>query len=504
MISRETAAEILRLYHAEGWRVGSISRQLGIHHRTVKRVLVAEGAARPNRAARPRMIDPYLPFIEEALRRYPKVPASRLFAMVRNRGYPGKRSQFCSIVAELRPRRLDPEPYLRLKTLPGEQAQVDWAHFGRLPVGRAARPLVAFVIVLSYSRAIYLQFFLSQSLSNFLRGHELAFQWFGGLSRVCLYDNLKSVVVERIGHAIRFNQQFMEFAGHCRFEPRPVAIARGNEKGRTERAIRYVRTSFFAARRYTSLDDLNRQALEWCSQTALDRRWPEDTSRTVREVFLEEQKVLMPLPENPFPCDERREVSVGKSPYLRFDLNDYSVPHDCVGKTLVVLASQSTVRALDGDQLVAAHERSYDRGAVVEDEQHIEALAAVKTAAGQHRRINSLSQAVPASIKLLQQLSSRGLPLARAAQDLTELLHCFGASALESAICEALQNDTPHLHAVRYVLERMRQEAGKSPALPLSLPDDPRVQNLVITPHSLSSYDQFDEENNNVEKTNRD
>lgn len=476
--------------------MGTIARQLGVHHRTVSRVIAREGEERLSQT-RPRMIDPYLPFIEETLAKYPRLPASRLYSMVCGRGYGGKPSHFRALIAELRPRHA-PEPYLRLRTLPGEQAQVDWAHFGRLQVGRAARPLVAFVIVLSYSRAIYLRFFLSQSLSNFLYGHECAFGWFGGVSRVCLYDNLKSVVVERIGNAIRFNSKFMEFAGHYRFEPRPVAIARGNEKGRTERAIRYVRTSFFAARRYRDLDDLNEQALQWCAATALERRWPQQTSRSVREVFIEEQAALLSLPANPFPCAERVEVSVGKSPYVRFDLNDYTVPPECVGKTLVVFATQNTVRILEGNEVVATHSRSFDRGAEVEDKRHIAALIAQKRAAGQHQRTNSLSQAAPSSSKLLEALSSRGLPLSRATKELTELMHTFGAAALEAAICEALSGDAPHQQAVRYILERKRKEAGKPPVLPLTLPDDPRVQNLVITPHSLSSYDQVrDEEDSN-------
>jgi transposase len=142
------------------------------------------------------------------------------------------------------------EAYLRLRTLPGEQAQVDWGHFGHLQIGRARRPLMAFVMVLSHSRMVFLRFFLDARMDSFLRGHALAFAAFGGVPRVLLYDNLKSAVLERVDHprgsAIRFNPTLLALAGHYRFEPRPVAPARGNEKGRVERAIRYIRDSFFA------------------------------------------------------------------------------------------------------------------------------------------------------------------------------------------------------------------------------------------------------------------
>jgi hypothetical protein len=390
--------------------------------------------------------------------------------------------------------RTQPEPYLRLRTLPGEQSQVDWGHFGQLEIGKAVRPLMAFVMVLSWSRVIFLRFFFSQALGNFLRGHQDAFSFFGGVTRVCLYDNLKSVVLERMGQAIHFNPQFMEFAGHCRFEPRPVAVARGNEKGRVERAVRYVRTSFFAARRFKDIDDLNTQALQWCKTEALQRRWPEDNARMIGDVFEEERPYLLPLPADEYPCDERAQATVGKCPYLRFDLNDYSVPHTHVQKSLMLLASPDKVRILDGDQVVATHIRSYDRGRQIEQPEHIEALAAVKAEAGQHRRTNLLSEAAPSTGKLLTRMGQRGLPLAGSTKQLLELLHTYGAESLEAAVREALLNQSPHPHAVRQVLERWRHESGKPPALPLSLPDDPRVNSLIFKPHNLTDYDNIQED----------
>ena len=491
-INSELRAEILRLYHAEKWRLNTIARQLRVHYSTVRRVIEQEGQVLP-RAKCARKVDPYLPFIEETLRLYPGLRASRLHAMVTERGYTGKAPQFRSIIAKLRGSR-HAEPYQRLRTLPGEQAQVDWGHFGRIEIGRASRPLMAFVMVLSYSRAIYLRFFVSQSTSNFLHGHEMAFLWFGGISRDCLYDNLKSVVLERTGKAIRFNSQFMDFAAHYRFHPQPVGVRRGNEKGRVERAIGYIRTNFFPARSFQDLADLNRQALLWCEGAALARCWPEDSRRTVGEVLLEERQHLLPLPQNGYPCHERCEVIIAKAPYARFDLNDYSVPPSMVQKTLVVAATTETVRILDGNTVVATHARCYDRGRTIEDKAHTEELSALKAVAGQHRRTNLLSEAVPSTAQLLTRAAERGEPLGRTTRQLQELLHAYGAAALESAIREALDNDLPNPHAVRLVLERHRSEAGKTAALPVSLPDDPRVRDLVLRPRGLGGYGKLQEE----------
>jgi hypothetical protein len=182
-----------------------------------------------------------------------------------------------------------------------------------------------------------LQFFLDARMESFLRGHIAAFQAWNGLPRMLLYDNLKSAVLERQGDAIRFHPTMLEFAGHYRYEPRPVAPARGNEKGRVERAIRYVRDSFFAARAFVDLGDLNAQASVWCNGQAADRICPADRELRVREAFAREQRQLLSLPDNPFVADEVVAVHVGKTPYARFDLNDYSVPHTHVQRTLTGL-----------------------------------------------------------------------------------------------------------------------------------------------------------------------
>lgn len=497
MIPPEVEAQIQRLYIVEKWPVGTIAHQLSVHHSVVTRVLGQAGM--PEAAvARPSIVDPYMPFILEKLKKYPTLTASRLYYMVKERGYPGRESHFRDIIRQHRPPRA-PEAYLRLKTLIGEQAQVDWGHFGRIVIGRAKRQLMAFVMVLSYCRAIFLRFFLGQNTENFLRGHEAAFAAWTGVPRVILYDNLKSAVLERYGDAIRFNPRLIEFSGHYRYEPRPVAPGRGNEKPRVERAIRFIRSRFFAAREWADVDDLNDQAEGWCHGEAMERRWPEDHRKTVAEAFEEEKSHLLPLPSNPFPTQERCDVSVGKSPYIRFDLNDYSVPHDFVARALTVSADLTTVSILDGTGVVASHPRSYDKGQQIEDPGHIARLVQAKRAGRKHRGMDRLHHAAPASGALLARLAERGQNLGSAVARLLRLLDAYGAEELQFAITEALQKDVPHPHAVGQVLERRRQEQGKPAALPLQLPDDPRVRDLTIQPHALDSYDRLQKGENDDE-----
>lgn len=490
MISADVAAQILRLHHAEKWTIGAIARHVHVHHGVVRRVLRTNGAAPAAGPPRPKRIDPFLPFVVDALARYPGIKASRLYAMVKERGFVGRPDHFRAVVATLRPKPAV-EAYLRLKVPPGEQAQVDWAHFGHVQCGRAKRPLMAFVMVLSWSRAIFVRFYLGQRLEYFLRGHVEACAAFGGVARLHLYDNLKSAVLCRHGAAIEFNPSFVRFAGHYRFEIRPVAVARGNEKGRVERAIQYLRTSFYAARSWRDLDDLNAQADRWCATAALDRPWPEDPTRKVREAFAEERALLLRPPETPFPVDERLEVHVQKTPYVRFDLNDYSVPHLLVGRTLVVVADLTTVRVLDGNDVVARHRRSFGAHEQIEDPAHVAALVEAKRGARRERGQDLLTRSCPSAAALLARLSERGGFLAAAVTTLLRYLDSYSAREVELAIQAVLKSDAAHPHAVRHVLETNRDAAGRPPALPLVLPDDPRVRDLTVRVHGLDAYDRL-------------
>ena len=487
-IDKGTRAEILRLYYAEKWKTGTIADQLGVHHSTVDRVLSDAGVPRQERRHRRSKLDPFLPFIRQTLAVYPKLAASRLYEMARERGYPGSQSHFRRLVARERPRPVA-EAYLRLKTLPGEQAQVDWAHFGKVRIGRAERRLMGFVIVLSYSRRTFLRFYLDAAMSNFLRGHIEAFEAWQGVPRELWYDNLKSVVAERQGNAIRFNPRFLEFAGYYRFLPKPVAIARGNEKGRVERAIRYIRDSFFAARSWRDIDDLNAQAEAWCNGIAADRPWPEDRSITVREAFERESDSLVALPGDPFPAHDRVEVTIGKTPYTRFDLNDYSVPHTHVRRTLVVVATLDEVRILDGSDVIARHPRSFDKDACIEIPGHIAELVRHKRQARRLRGQDRLFRAAPASERLLDEAARRGDNIGAIVATLLRLLDAYGAAELEAAVGEALERGVPHPNAVRQSLTRRREQRDKPPPIPVDLPNDPRLRDITVRDHDLTGYD---------------
>jgi transposase len=363
----EQHAEIRRLYYGEHWKVGTIAAALGVHHDTV-RVAIAHDMQGVRRGmCRATQLDPYLPFIRDTLAQYPRLRATRLFEMVKGRGYTGSVVQLRRAVRLIRPA-ATATVYRRLTTLVGEEAQIDWGAFGSIRIGRGVRPRSGFVMVLSYSRAIFALFTVDQTLESFLRGHVEAFQTWPGVPRTLVYDNLRSAVLERAGTAIRFHPRLLELAGHYHFAPRPCTPGRGNEKGKVERQIQYLRHAFFAARTFVDVADLNAQFRRWRDEIAHQRSHPEQRDRTIAEVLAEEQPRLLPLPAHPFETAVMRTVVSGKTPYVRFDRNHYSIPHTHVRRPLTLLASPTTVRIVTGTEEIARHTRSYDTAQIIEQE----------------------------------------------------------------------------------------------------------------------------------------
>jgi transposase len=483
MISPETRALIRRYFYAEHWRIGTIASELGVHPDTVCNAIESERFH--SASMRPSLADPYLGFVRQTLDEHPRLRATRIHAMLRDRGYTGSVVQLRRAVARLRPHKQ--EPFLQLHTLAGEQAQVDWAHFGHVMVGRAKRALSCFVMTLSYSRALYLEFFFDQTMENFLRGHVHGFAAWRGQPRVILYDNLKSVVLERRGDQIHFHPRLIELSGHYHFAPRPCQVRAGNQKGRVERAIRYVRDSFWAGRVFTTLAECNRQAWLWRDEVAHQRRWPGGDHRTVAEAFAEEQPRLLPPAQHPFPTECIVPVQSRKTIYVRFGLNDYSIPPQAVGRPLTLAASDTTVRILDGSVELARHVRSYDRHQLVLDPAHQDAVLALKRKAFHATPGGRLEQAVPESRQLLDLAFAQGESAGTQTAQLMKLLESHGAAALRRAIQEALARNTPRASSVAFLLRRQPRTAPAA----LDLSRHPHLATLHVRPQDLETYDQL-------------
>ena len=488
MITPAQRAEIRRLFYGEHWKVGTIAAQLGLHHETVRAAVERETSGFRRGACRPSMLDPYLPFIRDTLAQYPSLRATRVYEMVRQRGYPGSVIQVRRLVRRLRPE-TSRAVYRRVVTLAGESAQVDWGSFGKVRIGQGTRTVSGFVMVLGYSRAIAALFTLDQTLESFLRGHVAAFDALGGVARNLVYDNLRSAVLDRRGAAVQFHPRLLDLAGHYHFAPRPCTPGRGNEKGKIERQIQYLRHAYFAARPFRDIDDINVQFRRWRDEVAHRRRHPDQPDRSVADVWAEEKPRLLPLPANPSETDLVRAVRSGKTPYVRFDRNLYSIPHTHIRKPLTLLASATRIRILDGQNELANHHRTYNTGLTVEDPAHLEGLLAATRLANVHTTRDRLRAAVPATATLFERLAERGEALRPHATRLLALLDDYGPEELAKAVHIALERDALGAGSITHILETRRRQRGLKPPLRLTLPDRPGLRDLDVRSHDLESYD---------------
>jgi transposase len=297
---------LLAHYLEQGLSKSAIARQIGIDRRTINR-WIATGqldrevetgqVPRPYRKRPPTKLDPFKPIVEARLEKYPELTAVRLLEEIRAAGYSGGITQLKLFVQQARPRPA-PEPLVRFETEPGHQAQVDFAEFS-FPWGKR----YALLLVLGYSRLLWLRFYPKQDMRTLFSGLEEAFGFFGGVPKEILFDQMASVITRDLrdqGGRLIENAEFLRFAAHWGFHVRACRPYRAKTKGKVERPIRYLRESFVYARDFVSDDDLNAQAGTWLSTTANVRRHRTTRERPADRFIRDEQSMLQALAERPY------------------------------------------------------------------------------------------------------------------------------------------------------------------------------------------------------------
>jgi transposase len=486
-VNRAVAADIRRLYFAEHWKRGTIAAQLGVHFDTVVRVLGSfgpkAGAPRPDA----RVLDPYMPFIDQTLARHPRLVATRIHDMLVERGYQGSVRTLRRYVATHRPAPRN-EVFLRVETLPGEQAQVDWAHVGTLAVPGGRRPLWAFVMVLAYSRAMWAELVIDMGIASLRRSLVRASAFFGGSPRQWLFDNAKTIVVERAGDAIRFHPALLDLAARLHVQPALCAPRKPQEKGKVERAIRFLKERFFAARSFHSAAHGNAQLTDFLATIAHERPHPRWPDRRVAHVFEEEKPRLLALPD-PLPeIDSVAPVSVDKTAFVRVDTNRYSVPAIHARRTLALVADDHMIRLLDGATEVARHARSWGRHQTIELREHRAALVAEKKKARDLKGRDRLRVEVPEIEPMFGRWVDAGRNLGSMIGSTITLLDAYGTAVLRHVVADMLARGIHDRGAMAILCEqRRRRHDGPAPLL-LQLGD--HVVERDVIPHDLGGYDE--------------
>jgi transposase len=481
-------AEVLRLTYAEGLGIRAIARRLKMARKTVRVFLEGDRARKEAQPAVPRarLLLPFDGAIRQMLGETPDMNAPAMLERLRPLGYRGGITILRDRLRALRPR-AEREAFLTLDFPPGAAAQVDWADFGFALPG-CPRRVSAFVMVLCYSRYLYLEFTVSQAMGAFLRCMDRALRFFAGTTKVDIFDNMKTVVLSHTPSATVFNARFLEYARVRQFGAVACNVARGNEKGIVERPIGFVRERFWPGCRPSDLISLNVKAAAW-RDTFANNRVHEVTGKVPALVFEHEERPhLRPLRDVAFNTDDIDTATVSKTFRIRFDRNLYSVPPHLVDQTVLVRANDHQVSVFIGPKLVATHSRCWDTNKDIEDPAHRQKALTQKPRAKGNELPPSLAGLGPAGVQYLKILAAGTRSIRREMMRLTFLVELFGESATAAAIEDVMKTGHVGAEYVEYVL---RHKKGLTPAAaPLYL-GDPALDGIVLREPDLGLYDQL-------------
>lgn len=488
-MNAETWAEIRRLYFIEGLSKRKIAKIIKMDKKTITRAIKMNEytGKRIIQSKRPSKLDPYKKDIAELIERYKSISGQRVYEEITKKGYAGKTTILRDYLKDIRD--VKKEAFIRVETLPAEQAQVDWADCGTIRIGGHTRKLSCFVMVLSYSRLMYLEFTLSQRLERFMRCHINAFRFFGGVPKNILYDNLKTVVLVRFGREIRLNPRFEAFSGYYLFKPVICNPYSGHEKGRVESGIKYVKKNFLVGRDFKSFTHLKAQSIDWQDQIA-NLRIHGTTRKRPIDLYMLEKDILTALPDKDYDTSIAIATKSTKDCRVKFDANTYSVPFKYASTPLTLKATGDTVCVYNGITLIAHHKRSFEKYLSIEDPKHYEGLLSMKKKARKYK-IRDIFLSLGEEYKAyLTGMVSQELNISHHIEKILDMIDIYGKTEVLGAINHALKHEAFGSSYIKnIILQKRARENQKGIINPISIMGNDDFANTSIEERDLNLYD---------------
>ena len=485
MIDYATFQRIQHLHRVEQLTVVQIAHAIALDARTVRRWL-DEPRFRPRLCgARPSKLDPYKAYIRRLLEHHP-YSAAQILNRLREAGYVGGATIVKDYLQRVRPVRAP--AFLTLHFAPGECAQVDWGHYGSVPVGNTRRRLSFFVMVLCYSRLMYVEFTVSQTMEHFLGCHVNAFEAFAGrVPAKIMVDNLKSAVLQRsVGQAPVFNPRYADFARHHRFEIAPCNVRAGHEKGRVEAGVGYVKKNFLAGLDIPDFRALNPAARNWLDSVANVRIHGETHKRPL-DLFALERDQLRPLPELLYDIGAVHTVRASNRFRVSFDTNRYSVPAEYASQRLTLKSYPDRLCIYHHDRLLARHRRSYERHRDFEHPDHPRALLEQRRKATTQRLLQRFVSLTARADQYYRELEQRRLNPVHHVRKIVALSEIYGAQATARALDDAFEYGAFSSDYITNLLEARARSLPETSPLHLTRRSD--LLELELPKPDLSLYD---------------
>ena len=363
---------MIRDLHAQGLSIKAISKKTGFDRKTVRKYLNITSVPEPEkRAKKSSKLDEYNDYITTKLHEGPYT-ASRLYREIQEIGFTGKYTIVKDFIRKVRPE-YGVVAVLRYETKPGVQSQVDWSEFGRIEIDGKTKKLYCFNMILGYSRMRYIEFTLNIDVTTLIKCHLNAFRYFGGCTDEILYDNMKQVVIHRALKSpdSTWHSKFEDFYKYCGFIPRLCRPYRPQTKGKIENTIGYVRRDFFLGRDFSSLADLNNQAIDWLKRINLSVHGTTHEIPTER-YELEELRPIDNMPEYFIIREEIRKIS--RDCYISYLGNQYSVPYQLAGREATLQILDDKFSVIVGGNKICEHEVLAGNNRVSKNKEHFKGL----------------------------------------------------------------------------------------------------------------------------------
>jgi transposase len=435
MISYPVFCQIRELHEQKHLTVPQIADALSLDPKTIAKWVERRVYQARKCAQRPSKLDSFKGQIVAQLERHPYT-AQQLLQQLKTQGYAGGYSILKEFVRLVRPVRKP--AFLMLEFAPGECAQVDWGSFGFIPVGSTRRRLSFFVMVLCHSRMMYVEFTLSEGMEHFLSCHRHALEFFHGSPAKVMIDNLKVGVLDHPrGDQARFNPRYLDFAAHYGFRPVACQVAKGNEKGRVENGVGYVKKNFLNGLDIPGFTAVNPAARLWLDTVANVRLHGETHCKPL-DRFAQKKPLLRPLPAMPYDCAVIRSVPANACCRVVLDTNRYTVPYLYASQKLTLKLYPEQLLIYHHEKLIATHLRSYDRRQDIRNPDHIQDLLVQRQRARQQTYLQAFLSLGSQADLYARKLQEKRLNAPHHIQKIVALSQIYGLDKTARALDDAL------------------------------------------------------------------
>ena len=482
MVDYETYSKI-KSYDKEGLNAGQIADKLQLDSRTVTRWLLAKSYRQRGSVPKKSKLDPYKEEIINLLERH-AFSATQIYQRITESGFVGGYTTVKTYVRQVRPKR--PAAFLSLAFAPGECAQVDWGIYKTIEVGGSRRKLNFFVMVLSHSRMMYVQFSLAQSMEHFLDCHQRAFEFFGGVPEDIMIDNLKTGVIRRItGQDIVFNPKYLDFAQHYGFTIKACGVRKGNEKGRVENGVGYVKKNFLNGLEITQFEALNPAISHWMENIANIRIHGETRQKPV-DLWPDDKAKMRPLPVYAYDIARLLSVKATKLFRVTLDTNRYSVPAEYASQALTLKIYPERLCIYYQEKLIARHIRSFDRHQDIEDPDHPKELLAQRRKAQDQKIFQRFIALSPKAGDYYNKLDQKRLNAKIHVRKIVGLSEIYGIDATARAMADSFVYDAFSSEYIANLLEQQKNKLPQASALHLTRSSD--LLTITLDEPDLSIY----------------